>query len=147
MKLDYALKSQEYDASGTASATKVILTNPDGANIPVRLPPDKINLSNTELLDLALEVIYQENFPMRAENEKFNTLGTKISEYDELIKKANQKIQEMDASLERNAEKMAEYATNSEMAQAIVLEIVGKLYEKGVLVDDEFSETVETKNI
>lgn len=78
MKLEYGSKSQEYDASGTASTTKVTLVNADGANVPIFLSPDKIDLSNTELLEIALEVIYQENFPNRAENDKFNQVGEQL---------------------------------------------------------------------
>ncbi|MDU7500266.1 MAG: DUF1366 domain-containing protein, partial [Streptococcus thermophilus] len=63
MKFEYDSKSKEYDASGAAYATKVVLRNRDGAYVPVFLPIDKIDLSNTELLTEALEVIYQENFP------------------------------------------------------------------------------------
>ena len=55
MKLEYGTKSQEFDASGTASATKVTLVNADGAIVPILLPADKISLSNTELFELALE--------------------------------------------------------------------------------------------
>ncbi|HFU4217072.1 TPA: DUF1366 domain-containing protein [Streptococcus suis] len=88
MKFEYGSKSQEYDASGTASATKVMLVNSDGASVPIFLPPDKIDLSNTELLELALEVIYQENFPRRAENERFTILGEKIDELEETTKEA-----------------------------------------------------------
>ncbi|CYY63321.1 DUF1366 domain-containing protein [Streptococcus suis] len=96
MKFEYGSKSQEYDASGTASATKVMLVNSDGASVPIFLPPDKIDLSNTELLELALEVIYQENFPMRAENEKFNEIGEKIAKYDELIEKSQKAIKDLE---------------------------------------------------
>lgn len=88
MKFEYASKSQEYDASGAASATKVVLKNTDGAIVPVFLPVEKIDLSNTELLNAALEVIYQENFPQRAETERFNELDDKIKEYDVLNKKS-----------------------------------------------------------
>lgn len=35
MKFEYGSKSQEYDASGTASATKVMLVNSDGASVPI----------------------------------------------------------------------------------------------------------------
>ena len=80
MKLNYGTKSQEYDASGTASTTKVTLVNSDGAYVPVFLPADKIGLSNTELFDLALDVIYQENFPNRAENEKFSKVDEQLQE-------------------------------------------------------------------
>ncbi|AZA18247.1 MAG: DUF1366 domain-containing protein [Streptococcus thermophilus] len=92
MKFEYESKSKEYDASGAAYATKVILKNRDGAYVPVFLPVEKIDLSNTELLNAALEVIYQENFPQRAENEKFNEIGEKIAKYDEMIEKMQKSI-------------------------------------------------------
>ena len=103
MKFEYDSKSKEYDASGAAYATKVVLKNRDGAYVPVFLPAEKIDLSNTELLELALEVIYQENFPQRAENEKFNEIGEKIAKYDEMIEK-------MQAAIDKS-EKMTKLAT------------------------------------
>ena len=101
MKFEYESKSKEYDASGAASATKVVLRNRDGAYVPVFLPIDKIDLSNTELLELALEVIYQENFPQRAENEKFNELDKKIKEYEALNKKATDTIAKMEEQIKK----------------------------------------------
>lgn len=103
MKFEYESKSKEYDASGAAYATKVVLKNRDGAYVPVFLPVDKIDLSNTDLLKEALEVIYQENFPQRAENEKFNDIDKKIAKYDEMIEK-------MQASIDKS-EKMTQLAT------------------------------------
>lgn len=126
MKLEYGSKSQEYDASGTASATKVTLINADGAIVPIFLPPDKIDLSNTELLELALEVIYQENFPQRAENEKFNTMGEKIAHVDAAVDKVNtvaQEVKELSAT-----------------SRGAFLKVMMKLYEKGVLTDEEMEE-------
>ncbi|HEM2578488.1 TPA: DUF1366 domain-containing protein [Streptococcus suis] len=134
MKFEYGSKSQEYDASGTASATKVMLVNSDGASVPIFLPPDKIDLSNTELLELALEVIYQENFPMRAENEKFNTLGEKIAEYDKLIEKATLTIDKMETQMTTQQEQ-------SSMAQVTLMSVIFKLYEKGMLTDEDLTET------
>ena len=90
MKLNYGTKSQEYDASGTASATKVTLVNSDGAYVPVLLSADKISLSNTELFDLALDVIYQENFPQRAENERFSKVAQELQKNKEAADKAEQ---------------------------------------------------------
>ena len=78
MKLEYGSKSQEYDGTGAVSSTKVTLVNSAGANVPVFLPADKIGLSNTELFDLALDVIYQENFPQRAENERFSKVDQEL---------------------------------------------------------------------
>lgn len=90
MKLEYGTKSQEFDASGTASATKVTLVNSDGAIVPILLPADKISLSNTELFELALETLYQENFPNRAENEKFNKVDEQIQKNQESVTKVEQ---------------------------------------------------------
>lgn len=132
MKLEYASKSQEYDASGAASSTKVILKNRDGAFVPVFLPVEKIDLSNTELLSEALEVIYQENFPQRAETEKFNELDKKIKEYEALSKKATETITKME-------EQMTKQQETSSTAQATLMSIVDKLYEKKVLTDDDLT--------
>jgi len=100
MKLNYGTKSQEYDASGTASATKVTLVNSDGAYVPVLLPADKISLSNTELLDLALDVIYQENFPQRAENERFSKVAQELQKNKEATDKAEQAASENKENLD-----------------------------------------------
>lgn len=125
MKFEYESKSKEYDASGAAYATKVILRNRDGAYVPVFLPVDKIDLSNTELLNAALEVIYQENFPQRAENEKFNELDEKIEEYEALSKKAT--------------ETMAKMEEASSTAQVTLMDIIDKLYDKKVLTAEDLA--------
>ena len=108
MKLTFSSKSQEFEVDGAVKGTKVILSNDDGAIYPVLLPADKISLSNSELEKLALDVIYQENFPQRAENEKFAEITKDLTSYKE----------------------------NSEVAQATLLDIVTKLYDKGVLTDE-----------
>lgn len=90
MKLEYGSKSQEFDASGKESATKVTLVNSEGAIVPILLPADKISLSNTELFELALEALYQENFPNRAENEKFNKVNEQIQKNQENMTKVEQ---------------------------------------------------------
>lgn len=90
MKLEYGSKSLEYDGSGAVSATKITLVNANGANVPILLPADKISLSNTELLDLALDVIYQENFPQRAENERFSKVDQELQKNKEAAAQAEQ---------------------------------------------------------
>ena len=125
MKFEYESKSKEYDASGAAYATKVILRNRDGAYVPVFLPVEKIDLSNSELLNEALEVIYQENFPQRAENEKFNELDKKIKEHEALSKKATETIAKM------------EDASNT--AQKTLMSIIEKLNEKKLLSDEDLT--------
>ena len=90
MKLEYGSKTQEFDASGTASATKVTLVNSNGAIVPILLPADKISLSNSELFELALEALYQENFPNRAEKEKFNQVEAQLKQNKEMATKVEQ---------------------------------------------------------
>ena len=100
MKLEYGTKSLEYDGSGAVSATKVTLVNVNGANVPILLPADKISLSNTELLKLALETLYQENFPNRAENEKFNKVNEQIQKSQENVAKVEQAATDNKESLD-----------------------------------------------
>ena len=113
MKFEYDSKSKEYDASGAAYATKVVLKNRDGAYVPVFLPVEKIDLSNTELLNEALEVIYQENFPQRAENEKFNKIEEQIKKQQNVLN----------------------------IEQVTLIDIIDKLYDKKVLIDKDLTET------
>lgn len=100
MKLEYGGKSQEFDTSGTASATKVTLVNADGAIVPILLPADKISLSNTELFELALESLYEENFPNRAENEKFSKVAQELQKNKEATDKAEQAASENKENLD-----------------------------------------------
>lgn len=138
MKFEFATKSLEYDGSGTASATKVILTNAEGAHVPIFLSPEKIDLSNAELLELALEVIYQENFPMRAENEKFNVFGEKIAQVDDAIGRSEETIVAM-------KKQMADQKEQSSTAQVALMNVIFKLYEKGLLTDEDLAETTVTE--
>ena len=133
MKFEYESKSKEYDASGAAYSTKVVLKNRDGAYVPVFLPVDKIDLSNTELLNEALEVIYQENFPQRAENEKFNELDKKIKEYEALSKKATDTIAKMEEQMTKQQEK-------SKTAQVTLMNVITEFYAKGMLKDEDLAE-------
>ena len=100
MKLEYGTKSLEYDGSGAVSSTKVTLVNSAGANVPVFLPADKIGLSNTELFDLALDVIYQENFPQRAENERFSKVDQELQKNKEVAAQAEQAVTETKENLD-----------------------------------------------
>lgn len=136
MRFEYESKSKEYDASGAASATKVVLKNSEGAYVPVFLPAEKIDLSNTELLNEALEVIYQENFPQRAENEKFNELGEKIKEYEALNKKATDTIAKMEEQIKKQQD-----ASNT--AQETLMSIIEKLNEKKLLSDEDLIDNKE----
>lgn len=126
MKLKFSSKSQEFETDGTVKGTKVTLTNDDGATYPVMLPADKIELSNAELEKLALEVVYQENFPRRAENEKFNEIGEKIAKYDEMIEKMQKAIDD--------SEKMTKLAT------ATLNDLINQMYADEGTADETTTE-------
>lgn len=114
MKLEYGSKSLEYDGSGAVSATKVTLTNANGANVPIFLPADKISLSNTELFEMALESLYEENFPNRAENEKF-------SKVDEQIQKNKEQTAKMEQATTENKENLDTVSAITEVLIALAV--------------------------
>ena len=98
MKLEFQGKSLAYNLDGSLRGTIIILGHMDGGHLPVVLSGDKTDLSNQELFELAMEEHYQENFPQRAENERFNILGEKIAEIDAATarsKEQYEKVEEM----------------------------------------------------
>lgn len=121
MDLTFSSKSQEFELDGSVKGTKVVLSNDEGAIYPVLLEPDKIDLTNTELEKLALDVIYQKNFRDKYENEKFKELNDKIAKYEELITK-------MKLSMEQS-DKMVQLAT------ATLNELINKMYPDGGATD------------
>lgn len=108
MKLKFSSKSQEFEVDGTVKGTKVLLSNDEGAIYPVMLESEKIGLSNSELEKLALDVVYQENFPQRAENEKISELSQELNIQKE----------------------------NSVVAQGALLDLISQLHAQGVLTDE-----------
>ena len=100
MKLEFQGKSLTYNLDGSLKGTIVTLGHMDGGHLPVLLAGDQTALSNQELFESAMEEHYQENFPNRAENEKFNLLGEKIAKYDELIEKSQKAIKDLEEATE-----------------------------------------------
>lgn len=98
MKLEFHSKSLNYNLDGSLKGTVVTLGHMDGGHLPVVLDGDQTALSNQELFELAMEEHYQENFPNRAENEKFNLLGEKIAKYDDLIEKSQTAIKDLEGA-------------------------------------------------
>ena len=120
MKLEYQRKSLDYNLDGSLRGTVVTLGHIDGGHLPVLLPGDQTALSNQELFELAMEEHYQENFPNRAENEKFNLLGEKIAKYDELIENSQNAIKDLE---ETTAEAKAATIKNEEAVNNAVSEL------------------------
>ena len=118
MKLEFHGKSLNYNLDGSLKGTIVTLGHMDGGHLPVLLAGDQTALSNQELFELAMEEHYQENFPNRAENEKFNLLGEKIAKYDELIEKSQNAITDLDA--QREADKLEQQLAMAELAETMI---------------------------
>jgi hypothetical protein len=114
MDLTFSSKSQEFELDGSVKGTKVVLSNDEGAIYPVLLEADKIDLTNNELEELALNVIYQKNFRDKYENEKFRELNEKIAKYEELIKTMKLSMAESDKMLK--------------LATATLNELIGHMY-------------------
>ena len=131
MKLEFNAKSQEYGMDGNPTATKVTLTNIEGAVYPVLLSPEAITLSNDELTVMALDKIYIENFPNRAEKEKFNEIDEKIEKINRLNDTIQSGIKVVSDSIESNKE--------------IVLWLGMTLFEKGLINEEELMDFTEDK--
>lgn len=138
-KLEFFAKSQEYDQTGRASGTKVMLGTADGGLLPVFLPPDVIDLSNSELYELAMEQHYQINFPQRAENEKFLEHENALQEHRDEISRIKE---------EALAQIRAENEKISQMVKTVTLVLNRVLMRIPIdgeeEVDDAESETIET---
>ena len=78
MRLKFGNKSLEY-TQAEYPKTKVLLINDEGAMYPVYFDKEAIDKSDAELFESALEKIYQDNFPNRAEDEKFNEIDKRLA--------------------------------------------------------------------
>ena len=114
MKLSFNSKSQEFGLDGSIVGTRVVLANNEGGFLPVMLEADKIELSNSELEKLALDVVYQNIFRDKYENEKFKELNEKNAKYEELIKTMKLSMAESDKMLQ--------------LATATLNELIGHMY-------------------
>lgn len=119
MKLEFISKSLDY-INNDPYRTKVVLGNTEGAFYPIYFDNDAISKSDAELFTLASEKIYQDNFPNRAETEKFNVI-------DKTIEEATQTIWEIDEQVQL-----------STASRSAFLKVVMTLYGKGLLTDEEF---------
>lgn len=134
MKLEFQGKSLTYNLDGSLKGTIVTLGHMDGGHLPVVLAGDKTELSNQELFELAMEEHYQENFPNRAENEKFNEYDGLIKE----IKKVSEKVDETTKVVSSTTLEIGNMVYDHEDILNQLLERMGlKVDEDGTLVANE----------
>ena len=124
MKLKFLSKNLEYIGAEPIEV-QVILGNDDGAYYPIKFPKDYLDKTEAELYLLAIEKMYQENFPNRAEDEKFNEIGKRLAKIDDITEEAT-----------KNLEKIKEQVTMSASSRLSFLKIMTLLYEKGILTDE-----------
>ena len=129
MRLKFGNKSLEY-TQAEYPKTRVLLINDEGAMYPIYFDREVIDKSDAELFELALEKIYQDNFPNRAEDEKFNEIGKRLAKVDNITEEATQ-----------NLEKIKEQVKLSASSRLSFLKIMTLLYEKGILTDEELFAT------
>ena len=129
MRLKFGNKSLEY-TQGEHPKTRVLLINDEGAMYPIYFDKEAIDKSDAELFELTLEKIYQDNFPNRAEDEKFNEIGKRLAKIDDITEEATQ-----------NLEKIKEQVKLSASSSLAFLKILTLLYEKGILTDEELFAT------
>ncbi|HEL1642011.1 TPA: DUF1366 domain-containing protein [Streptococcus suis] len=129
MRLKFGNKSLEY-TQGEHPKTRVLLINDEGAMYPIYFDKEAIDKSDAELFELALEKIYQDYFPNRAEDEKFNAIGKRLAKVDDIAEEAT-----------KNLEKVKEQVTMSASSRAAFLQVVMTLYGKGLLTDEDLLQT------
>ena len=129
MKLEFISKSLDY-LNNDPYRAKVVLGNSEGAFYPIYFDKDAISKSDAELFTLASEKIYQDNFPGRAENEKFNAIGERLAKIDDITEEAT-----------KNLEKVKEQVTMSASSRTAFLQIVMTLYGNGLLEDEDLLQT------
>ncbi|HEM4889133.1 TPA: DUF1366 domain-containing protein [Streptococcus suis] len=129
MRLKFGNKSLEY-TQGEHPKTRVLLINDEGAMYPIYFDKEAIDKADAELFELALEKIYQDNFPNRAEDEKFNAIGKRLAKIDDITEEAT-----------KNLEKVKEQVTVSASSRAAFLQVVMALYGKGLLTDEDLLQT------
>ncbi|MEG3267627.1 DUF1366 domain-containing protein [Streptococcus suis] len=129
MRLKFGNKSLEY-MQGEHPKTRVLLINDEGAMYPIYFDKEAIDKSDAELFELALEKIYQDNFPNRAENEKFNEIGKRLAKVDDITEEAT-----------KNLEKVKSQVTLSASSRVAFLQVITTLYGKGLLTDEDLLQT------
>ena len=80
-KLEFKSKSLDYDLTNNKK-THVILVDDDNSVVNIYLDESVIDLSNTELYEMAMQKHYEINYPGKAEEEKFTKVDEKLDGMD-----------------------------------------------------------------
>lgn len=103
---------------GSITACNIRLRTSDGWEFPIVLPADFYDKTHAEIIAECDNIIYQRLFPNRAEDEKFNLLGTKIAEVDDAIEVSK---------------------SQASTSQKTLMDMVFLFYSKGLLTDEDMA--------
>ena len=88
-----------YDSNGNVLTTVVSIFNTGGGTvIETTLHGDHLNKAEDELVQLALEQFYQDTYPNKAENEKFNMVDEKLKQVDAKLAELDKMKKELDVT-------------------------------------------------
>lgn len=104
--------------------TRVVLGNSDGAVYPVFFDLEYATKPEVELYALAMDVIYERNFPDRAEKEKFEKIESAIARSERATEDGEARIKQA--------------IKESAAQQLTVSMLLEKAYEKGWFSDEDF---------
>ena len=105
---------------------KVCIIDDYGSELVGLLTAEDSLKSDVELIDLVKEQFYQRTYLNRAENEKFDRFEKAIGEANKAAERVDEAIEKMEK--------------NNAVSRATVLDLISKLYEQGVLKDEDDAE-------
>lgn len=116
---------------GSITACNIRLRTNDGWEFPIVLPSEFCDKSHAEIISECDRIIYRRLFPNRAEDERFNLLGTKIAEADKAIDQlkvdkeaVTKKLAEVDAAIEKMAQATTDMQSKVDKAVVELTELV-----------------------
>lgn len=126
-----------YTEKGTIESTTIDLSFESIAGrgyLPISLSGNVAQASNEELIKLALDELYNQLFPNRAENEKFTEVNAMLAKMEEAMAKMGESMAKNEEAMTKNEERM-------KVMQGAFLEFIAEAYGVG----EETEEITEEK--
>ena len=138
-KLEYQSKSLDFDANNDKK-THIILTDTAESTVHIFLPGDLTDKSTAELFKLAMQRHYEDNFPRKAENEKFGQIDAQIQDNKEIAEDNKRNLEtiaiitDILLSLAIATESGMDYQLYAKVAAVVKPLEAGKRYTNGDIV-------------
>lgn len=122
-----------YTEEGTVGSTIVDLNFESSAGrgyLPIVLNGNLYKSNNDELIKLALDELYNQLFPNRAENEKFTEVNAMLAKMEEAMAKMGESMTKNEEAMTKNEERM-------KVMQGAFLEFIAEAYGVGEETTEE----------